>query len=111
MAASVISRKEAATSFLRQCAAGNARQAFSTYAGEGFRHHNVFFPGTADALMNAMDENARQNPQKTIDILHSIEEGDLVALHSRVHLQPGDRGIALVHLFRFNKDRVVELWD
>jgi hypothetical protein len=31
----------------------------------------------------------------------AVEEGDLVAVHSRVQHRPDDRGAALVHLFRF----------
>ena len=44
-------------------------------------------------------------------MLHAVEEGDLVAVHSRVQHGPADPGAALVHLFRFEGDRIVELWD
>lgn len=111
MATSVISRKAAAESFLRMAASGDVRRAFSTYVGEGFRHHNAFFPGTAEALINGMEENARQHPEKVIDIKRSIEEGGQVAVLSHVRMKPGDRGVALVHIFRFDQDRIVESWD
>jgi len=61
--------------------------------------------------MAGMEENARQNPGKRLDVLHVLEDGDLVAVHSRVQPKPDDRGAALVHLFRFEGDRIVELWD
>ncbi len=61
--------------------------------------------------MAGMEENARQNPDKRLDVLHVVEEGDVVAVHSRVQQKPDDRGAALVHLFRFEGDRIVELWD
>ena len=35
----------------------------------------------------------------------------MVAVHSRVWHAPDDRGAALVHLFRFEGDRIAELWD
>ena len=61
--------------------------------------------------MSGMEENARQNPDKRLDILHAIEEGDFVAVHSHIRQKPADRGAAVVHLFRFEGDRIVELWD
>ena len=53
----------------------------------------------------------RDNPNKTLDVKLAIAEGELVAVHSHVRLQSEDRGGAVVHLFRFEKGRIVELWD
>ena len=111
MATATTSHKTAAQSFLKLAASGDVRRAFSMYAGDGFRHHNPFFPGTADALMAAMEENARQHPEKTIEIRRLLEEDDQVCVLSLVRMKPGDRGVALVHIFRFEHDRIVELWD
>ncbi len=106
-----LSHKNAAVSFLRLAASGRAREAFATYMAPGFRHHNPFFTADADALMTAMEDNARQHPRKSFDLHHALEDGDLVALHAHVHFEPGDRGVALVHVFRFEGDRIAELWD
>lgn len=103
--------KDAAVSFLRLAAAGRVREAHEKYIGAGFRHHNPYFPGDADALLRGMEENARQNPDKRLDVLRALQEGDLVAVHSFVRHGGDDRGFALVHLFRFDGDRIVELWD
>jgi predicted SnoaL-like aldol condensation-catalyzing enzyme len=104
-------KKDVAVSFLQLAAAGRAREAFSQHAGSGFRHHNPYFAGDAQALMTGMDENARQNPDKRLDVLHAIEDGDLVAVHSRVQHHAEDRGAAVMHLFRFEGDHIAELWD
>ena len=104
-------RKEAALSFLRLAASGRVREAYATYAGAGFKHHNPFFAAGADALRAGMEENAFANPDKRLDVRHAIEEGDLVAVHSHVRQKPDDRGGVVVHLFRFDGDRIVELWD
>jgi predicted SnoaL-like aldol condensation-catalyzing enzyme len=104
-------RKDAALSFLHLASAGRAREAFSKYAGEGFRHHNAYFKGDAESLIAAMEENARQNPDKQFNVLRALEDGDLVAVHSHVRLKPEDLGVALVHIFRFDGDRIVEAWD
>lgn len=103
--------KAAAEAFLKMVSSGDVQNAYAKYVGEGFRHHNPHFAGDAQTLMNGMEENARQNPQKAIEIKQSIEEGDTVAVISHVRMKPGEPGFALAHVFRFENDRVVELWD
>lgn len=106
-----ISRTEAAVSFLQLASAGKVQAAYRQYVAANFRHHNPYFPGTAEALSAAMQENAVQFPRKAIDVKHVLVDGDLVAVHAHVRLNPGDSGIATIHLFRFEGDRIVELWD
>jgi predicted SnoaL-like aldol condensation-catalyzing enzyme len=53
----------------------------------------------------------RQDPDKRLDVQHALEDGDLVAVHSHLRQKPGDAGVAVVHLFRFEGDRIAELWD
>ena len=104
-------RKDIAISFLHQCVAGNVREAFEQYASPHFFHHNPFFSGDAAALMAGMEENAKQNPRKSIEIKHALEERDLVCVHARVRHKPDELGVALVHIFRFKGGRIAEMWD
>jgi len=103
--------KKTATSFLQAASSGDVRRAFDTYIAPNFRHHNAYFPGDAKSLADAMEQNARENPDKVLRVERAIEEGDLVAVHSRVRLKPDVPEVALVHIFRFEDGRVVELWD
>jgi len=103
--------KDTAISFLKLAASGNVREAYSKFVGAGFRHHNPFFEGSAEALLAGMEENARQNPSKVLEVKRAIAEGELVVVHSHVRQKPGDLGAAVVHIFRFEKGRIVELWD
>jgi predicted SnoaL-like aldol condensation-catalyzing enzyme len=105
------SHKDICVSFLQAAAAGRAREQARPYVAPHFRHHNPYFAGDADSLLGAMDDNARANPHKRLDILHTLEDGNFVAVHSRVQHGPDDLGAAVVHLFRFEGDRVAELWD
>jgi len=105
------SNKDAAVTFLKLAASGKVREAYSKFIGAGFRHHNPFFEGSAEALMAGMEENARQNPGKVLEVKLAVAEGELVVVHSHVQQKPGDLGAALVHIFRFEKGRIVELWD
>ena len=105
------SKKELAVSFQRLAASGHVREAYANHVAKDFTHHNPHFAGDANALMTGMEENARQNPDKRLDVLHALEDGDFVAVHSHVRQHPGDRGAVVVHLFRFEGDRIAELWD
>jgi predicted SnoaL-like aldol condensation-catalyzing enzyme len=103
--------KDIAISFLKLASSGKVHEAFSRFIGTDFRHHNPFFEGSADALMTAMQENAQQNPDKVMDLKHTVVEGEFVVVHSHVRQKPDQPGAALVHIFRIQHERIVELWD
>jgi predicted SnoaL-like aldol condensation-catalyzing enzyme len=103
--------KETAVNFLKLASSRNVRDAYLKFVGEGFKHHNPYFEGSAEALEAGMQENADQNPEKSLEVKHVIAEGDLVAVYSEVHHRRGDRGAAVMHIFRFENGRIVELWD
>lgn len=103
--------KEKAVSFLQMAASGNVREAYERYVGPDFRHHNAYFRGDSESLILAMEESAAMNPLKTLEVKRAIEEGDMVAVHSYVKQKPEDLGGAVVHIFRFQNDQIVELWD
>ena len=106
-----MTHKQAAVEFLKLAASGRVRDAYLKHVGARFRHHNPHFRGDAASLRDAMEQNATQNPNKMLDVQSAIEEGDRVAVFSRVRQNPADRGGAVVHIFRFENDRIVELWD
>jgi predicted SnoaL-like aldol condensation-catalyzing enzyme len=107
----MMNNKDMAVSFLEMAASGDVSKAYSEFVGAGFRHHNAFFEGTAQALQAGMQENARQNPNKVFEVKRAIAEGDLVVTHSHVRQKPEDLGAAVVHIFRFENGKIVELWD
>ena len=105
------SLKDKAISFLQLVALGKVDEAYKTHISADFCHHNPFFQGDADSLMLAMKENAAINPDKTLEVKHVIEEGEMVAVHSHVKQNREDLGAAVVHIFRFHDNLIVELWD
>jgi predicted SnoaL-like aldol condensation-catalyzing enzyme len=104
-------RKQIVLDFLFLSARGDSRKAFNSYVAPGFKHHNAFFKGDSASLMLAMEEDARARPGKIFETLRVLEDGDLVAAHSRFRLNPDDPGYAIMHIFRFEGDRIAELWD
>ncbi|HWM42448.1 MAG TPA: nuclear transport factor 2 family protein, partial [Burkholderiales bacterium] len=70
-----------------------------------------YFPGDAESLRKGMEEAHAKFPQTAIEIQRALEEGNLIAVHSKVKHAPAGRDIAVVHIFRFKGMRIVELWD
>jgi len=105
------SNKGVATSFLNLASSGRVDETYSKFVGNGFRHHNAFFEGSMESLRAGMKENAIQNPAKVFEVKRVIVEGDFVVTHSHVQQKPGDLGAAVVHIFRFENGKIVELWD
>jgi predicted SnoaL-like aldol condensation-catalyzing enzyme len=103
--------KSKALSFLTLVSSGKVDEAFAEFADDGFKHHNPFFEGPAEALQSGMKANAQQNPLMVLEVKRVIAEGDFVVTHSRVRQNPKALGAAVVHIFRFEHGRIVELWD
>ncbi len=105
------SRKEIAETFLKAAATANVREAYDRYTTPSFRHHNPYFKGDRESLLRAQEENSRQFPDKRLEIKMILEEGDKVVILSRVQLDSESPEYALVHIFRFENNKVAELWD
>ena len=88
------SNREIAIDFLTRAARGEARDAMQRYAAPDFVHHNPWFAPDAPSLADAMDANARENPQKELHVQRTIAEGPLVAVHASVRHKPDERPAA-----------------
>ena len=104
-------KRETALSFLKLAVSGKVSEAFAQYLSADFRHHNPYFPGDARSLKAGMMEAHQKFPNTTLEVQRVFEEGDLVAVHSRVLHGPGELEIAVVHIFRFEDRRIAEMWD
>lgn len=104
--------KEAAQSFLKMAGGGQVQEAYDRYVAPSFIHHNQYFKGDRQSLLVAMQEAAKTRPNKSVEIKHVYEDGDTVITHSLVTSQdPTAPDIAVVHIFRFERGRIAELWD
>lgn len=104
-----MNKKEIATSFLSLASSGNVQEAYEQYVHPRFRHHNVYFKGDRESFLEAMEENARQYPNKSYETIHALEDGDLVAVHGKVTLAPKIFGV--IHIFRFEDGQIIESWE
>ena len=99
-----------ATGFLHCVARGEMDDAWAQVA-PGFRHHNVHFAADGEALKQAMGENARQFPQKSLTVRRVLRDGEQVMTLSEVRHSAGDPGFVVAHVFRFEAGKIAELWD
>ncbi len=103
--------KQAAVEFLRLATTGRIDEAYQKYVDMTGKHHSPFFSAGFAALKKGMIDNHAQFPNKQLMVKHVLGDGDMVAVHSHIILNPGETGIATVHLFRFRGNKIVELWD
>jgi predicted SnoaL-like aldol condensation-catalyzing enzyme len=107
-----MSKKEMAVAFLKLAASGEIKTAYDKFIAPWFIHHNQYFKGDRQSLMTAMEEAHTMSPNKSIEVKRVFEDGDTVITHSLVMRKDASKPpIAVVHIFRFENDRVAELWD
>ena len=58
-----------------------------------------------------MKRFAQTYPDFRLEPKRIIAEGNYVVLHSHLILKPGDRGTAVVDIFRLENGKIVEHWD
>ncbi len=104
-----MTQKQIAISFLQLAGGGQTKEAFDQYVTPDFIHHNQYFKGDRTSLQNAMQEAHETSPNKALEVRHCFEDGETVVTHSLVVKE--DMEIAVVHIFRFENNRIAELWD
>lgn len=104
-----MTKKETAKAFLQMAGSGKVKEAFEKFISNDFIHHNQYFEGNREALNKAMADAHQTNPNKKIEIKYSYEDGNTVITHSLVKKEKME--IAVIHIFRFSSDKIVELWD
>jgi predicted SnoaL-like aldol condensation-catalyzing enzyme len=103
--------KEIAVIFEQLVVSGQIREAYEKYVSPDFRHHNPYFKGDRESLLLGMEKNAAQFADKVYEVKRVLEDGDLVAIHSRLKPKPDMPEMAVVHIYRFEGDKIAEEWD
>jgi predicted SnoaL-like aldol condensation-catalyzing enzyme len=101
----------AAVQFLKLVTDGNVEEAFSLYVASTGKHHNLYIAAGFDALKEGMQASESETPNEQFTIKYVITENDMVAVYSRLVMNPGETGMIVVHMFRFADDKIVEIWD
>jgi NADPH:quinone reductase-like Zn-dependent oxidoreductase/predicted SnoaL-like aldol condensation-catalyzing enzyme len=102
--------KKLVTEFFDQLMVRKDLAAIDTYIGPEYHQHH---PGTPDGVAGVkagLGAYFEQFPQLSVERKRVIAEGDLVAVHSHYVNTPGERGSAVVELYRVRDGKLVEHW-
>ena len=111
MSHSTALNKQNAIAFYRMAYLGKPTQAVAQYVGAEYIQHNPLVGDGKQAFIDYFDEMARNYPEKTIEFIRAVAEGDLVALHTH-QTWPGNDKYVTMDFFRFDADgKIIEHWD
>ena len=77
----------------------------------GYIQHNPNVATGAEALKGMLNRARLRVPDAVHDVKRMIADGDMVAAHVHVIFTPGERGLAVVDIFRIEDGKIAEHWD
>ena len=86
-------------------------EAAARHFGPRYIQHNPAVPDGPDGLKRLVEFLKEKFPNAKSEIKRVIAEGDLVMLHVHSVREPGQRGRAIVDIFRVENGKIVEHWD
>ena len=105
------SNKMNAEAFYRMAYDGQPKKAIELYVGDQYIQHNPLVGDGKQAFIDYFDRMSAEYPDKSIEFVRSIAEGNLVALHTH-QTWPGNDRYVTMDFFRFdNSGKIVEHWD
>ena len=103
--------KQNAIAFYRTAYLGDPVQAVEAYVGDEYIQHNPMVGDGKQPFIDYFTRMAEQYPDKQIEFVRAVAEGDLVALHTH-QIWPGNEEYVTMDFFRFDSDgKIVEHWD
>ena len=103
--------KQNAIAFYRTAYLGDPARAVEMYTGDEYIQHNPLVGNGKQAFIDYFTEMAEQYPNKEIEFVREVAEGDLVALHTH-QTWPGNEEYVTMDFFRFDTNgKIIEHWD
>ena len=78
---------------------------------DNYVEHSPELENGRTALGAFLDKIFGLFPEMGFTLARLVAEGDLVVAHALMRRKPDDRGTAVVEIFRFSDDKIVERWD
>lgn len=78
---------------------------------DSYKQHNPMVPDGKKRFVDYFTGHFKENPQSKARIVRSATDGDLVYLHIHSTEKDGDRGTAIVDIFRVTDGKITEHWD
>ncbi|MBK0382430.1 ester cyclase [Pedobacter sp. SD-b] len=105
-----ISNKEKAIAFYKMAYNGNPTEAVKLYVGDKYIQHNPVVGDGKQSFIDYFTKMQEEYPDKSIEFVRSVEDADLVALHTH-QTWPGNDEYVTMDFFRFEDGKIVEHWD
>ena len=103
--------KENAISFYKMAYYGNPRKAVELFIGSEYIQHNPDVADGKEGLISYFERMQKEYPEKSIEFVRCIAEGNLVALHTH-QIWPGNDEYITMDFFRFDDNgKICEHWD
>jgi predicted SnoaL-like aldol condensation-catalyzing enzyme len=103
--------KKHAIAFYRTAYLGDPVKAVDLYVGAEYIQHNPLVGDGKAAFIEYFEDMAKTSPDKRIEFVRAVAEGDLVALHTH-QTWPGNEEYVTMDFFRFDENgKIVEHWD
>ena len=111
MSQSLKENKENAIAFYEMAYNGNPKKAVELYVGADYIQHNPLVGDGPQLFINYFNRMASEYPDKSIEFVRSVAEGDLIALHTH-QTWPDQKEYVTMDFFRFDANgKIVEHWD
>ena len=90
---------------------GEPQKAVELYVGDQYIQHNPAVTDGKQGFIDYFNRMQAEYPEKSIDFVRAVAEGDLVALHTH-QIWPGNDQYITMDFFRFDeKGKIIEHWD
>jgi predicted SnoaL-like aldol condensation-catalyzing enzyme len=86
-------------------------EAAAQHFGPRYIQHNPGAPDGIDGFKAFIAMRKEKFPNARSEIKRVFADGDFVILHVHSVREPGERGVAIVDIFRLEKGKIVEHWD
>jgi predicted SnoaL-like aldol condensation-catalyzing enzyme len=86
-------------------------EATSKYVGSRYIQHNPMGADNLEGIKNFIQFLREKMPDAHWEMKRVFADGDYVITHGHFVSKPGDRGMAVMDIFRLEDGKVVEHWD
>lgn len=106
-----VQNKENAIAFYRTAYEGKPKEAIEKYVGSKYIQHNPDVEDGLNGFIKYFEQMKDEYPDKNIEFVRCIAEGDLVALHTHQAWPENDQYVTM-DFFRFDENgKICEHWD
>ena len=103
--------KQNAIAFYRAAYEGDPAKAVQQYVGDEYIQHNPLVGDGTEPFINYFERMGKEFPNKSIQFVRAVAEGNMVALHTH-QTWPGNDQYVTMDFFRFDENgKICEHWD